>query len=101
MISAHSLHIFSYIYLEIEKESEAMSRDHHNRTRQPPSQAKEEEEEEDPLDRMLNKTGCVDLHYQVQFCMAEKKDWRLCQKEVLDFKTCMNAKNAASQRRSD
>ncbi|QQP58308.1 Coiled-coil-helix-coiled-coil-helix domain-containing protein 8 [Caligus rogercresseyi] len=64
-----------------------MSRDHHNRTRQPPSQAKEEEEEEDPLDRMLNKTGCVDLHYQVQFCMAEKKDWRLCQKEVLDFKT--------------
>nr|ADD38704.1 Coiled-coil-helix-coiled-coil-helix domain-containing protein 8 [Lepeophtheirus salmonis] len=70
-----------------------MSRDPHDRTRQAPR----DEEEEDLVDRMLNKTGCMNLHYQVQFCMAEKKDWRLCQKEVQDFKSCMNRdKNGGS-----
>lgn len=35
---------------------------HHNRTRQP----SEDDEEDDPLDRILKKSGCADLHYKVQ-----------------------------------
>lgn len=27
-----------------------------------------EKEIEDPVERMLKKTGCVELHYQVQVC---------------------------------
>lgn len=28
-----------------------------------------EEEIEDPVERMLKKTGCIELHYQVQVCL--------------------------------
>ncbi|XP_050448667.1 cytochrome c oxidase assembly factor 4 homolog, mitochondrial isoform X2 [Cataglyphis hispanica] len=48
-----------------------------------------EKEIEDPVERMLKKTGCVELHYQVQECIAEHKDWRKCQNEVKKFKECM------------
>lgn len=58
---------------------------HHNRTRQP----SEDDEEDDPLDRILKKSGCADLHYKVQFCMAEKQDWRQCQVEVKEFRECV------------
>lgn len=58
---------------------------HHNRTRQP----SEDDEEDDPLDRILKKSGCADLHYKVQFCMAEKQDWRQCQLEVKEFRECV------------
>ncbi|KAJ8919984.1 hypothetical protein NQ315_006514 [Exocentrus adspersus] len=43
----------------------------------------------DPVEEMLKKTGCVDLHYKVQECIAETKDWRKCQEPVADFKECM------------
>ncbi|GLV33765.1 uncharacterized protein CBL_11348 [Carabus blaptoides fortunei] len=39
---------------------------------------------------MLKKTGCIDLHYKVQMCIAEKQDWRQCQNEVKDFRICMD-----------
>ncbi|KAF7992106.1 hypothetical protein HCN44_001431 [Aphidius gifuensis] len=48
-----------------------------------------EEEIVDPVEQMLKKTGCIDLHYQVLECNSEKKDWRLCKKEVQEFKACM------------
>lgn len=44
---------------------------------------------EDPVERMLEKTGCIELHYQVQECIAEHQDWRKCQDEVKKFKECM------------
>ncbi|KAK9702409.1 Peptidyl-tRNA hydrolase PTH2 [Popillia japonica] len=43
----------------------------------------------DPVEEMLKKTGCIELHYKVQECMAEAQDWRKCQEHVGDFKKCM------------
>ncbi|XP_030647970.1 cytochrome c oxidase assembly factor 4 homolog, mitochondrial [Chanos chanos] len=53
----------------------------HNRSRS--------EEEDDPVDQMISKTGCAELHYAVQDCMAEHQDWRKCQSPVQNFKDCM------------
>ncbi|XP_059401198.1 cytochrome c oxidase assembly factor 4 homolog, mitochondrial [Carassius carassius] len=53
----------------------------HNRSRS--------EEEDDPLDGMISRTGCAELHYALQDCMAEHQDWRKCQTEVQKFKECM------------
>ncbi|NP_001186965.1 cytochrome c oxidase assembly factor 4 homolog, mitochondrial [Danio rerio] len=55
----------------------------HNRSRS--------EDEEDPVDTMISKTGCAELHYTLLDCMAEHQDWRKCQTEVLKFKECMSA----------
>lgn len=68
-------------------------------------------EDEDPVTLMLQKTGCINLHYKVQVregifaiftsnflikklsnsqdCMSEKGDWRKCQEVVKEFKDCM------------
>jgi len=58
-------------------------------------------DQEDPVERMLKATGCIQLHYKVQECIAETKDWRKCQKEVHEFRTCMSkhqkAKDTTSQ----
>ncbi|KAK2589053.1 hypothetical protein KPH14_001890 [Odynerus spinipes] len=43
----------------------------------------------DPVEQMLKKTGCIELHYQVQECIAETQDWRKCQDHVQKFKVCM------------
>nr|CAH7715040.1 unnamed protein product [Callosobruchus chinensis] len=44
----------------------------------------------DPVEEMLKKTGCIELHYKVQECMAETRDWRKCQDSVSNFKKCMD-----------
>ncbi|KAM8834595.1 cytochrome c oxidase assembly factor 4 homolog, mitochondrial [Synchiropus picturatus] len=49
------------------------------------------EEQDDPLDRMISRTGCAQLHYALQECMAEQQDWRLCQSHVHAFKDCMSS----------
>uniref|UniRef100_A0A671S508 Uncharacterized protein n=1 Tax=Sinocyclocheilus anshuiensis TaxID=1608454 RepID=A0A671S508_9TELE len=36
--------------------------------------------------RMISRTGCAELHYALQDCMAEHQDWRKCQTEVQKFK---------------
>ncbi|XP_052860388.1 cytochrome c oxidase assembly factor 4 homolog, mitochondrial [Anopheles cruzii] len=43
----------------------------------------------DPVERMLKNTGCIELHYKVQECIAETGDWRRCQDAVKEFKLCM------------
>jgi len=48
------------------------------------------DEEEDPLDTMLNRTGCKELHFSLQDCMAEHRDWRQCQHLVKQFRDCMS-----------
>ncbi|CAL1528647.1 unnamed protein product [Lymnaea stagnalis] len=55
-------------------------------------------EEEDPVDAMINKTGCLKLHYAVQECIGEKRDWRLCQNEVTEFRKCMEGGMKKSQK---
>ncbi|XP_012264783.1 uncharacterized protein LOC105691097 isoform X3 [Athalia rosae] len=47
------------------------------------------DEEVDPVNRMLKKTGCIELHYKVQECIADTQDWRKCQEPVQQFKNCM------------
>ncbi|XP_034033318.1 cytochrome c oxidase assembly factor 4 homolog, mitochondrial [Thalassophryne amazonica] len=49
------------------------------------------EDEDDPVDQMISRTGCADLHYAVQECMAEHQDWRACQNQVQAFKNCMTS----------
>ncbi|XP_034173426.1 uncharacterized protein LOC117601134 isoform X3 [Osmia lignaria lignaria] len=49
-----------------------------------------EQDVEDPVERMLDRTGCKELHYQVQECIAETQDWRKCQEQVKKFKVCMD-----------
>ncbi|XP_054006248.1 cytochrome c oxidase assembly factor 4 homolog, mitochondrial [Hylaeus anthracinus] len=44
---------------------------------------------EDPVEEMLKKTGCMELHYEVQECIAETQDWRKCREQVQKFKVCM------------
>uniref|UniRef100_A0A8C4Q966 Cytochrome c oxidase assembly factor 4 homolog n=1 Tax=Eptatretus burgeri TaxID=7764 RepID=A0A8C4Q966_EPTBU len=53
-----------------------------------------EEEERDPLDDILSRTGCLQLHHAVQACIAETQDWRRCQKEVSAFRDCMAAQQS-------
>lgn len=43
----------------------------------------------DPVEEMLKKTGCIELHYEVQDCISTTQDWRACQKQVQHFKQCM------------
>ncbi|XP_060519785.1 cytochrome c oxidase assembly factor 4 homolog, mitochondrial [Cylas formicarius] len=45
----------------------------------------------DPVEEMLKKTGCIELHFKVQECITETQDWRKCQKPVQNFKKCMEA----------
>lgn len=47
---------------------------------------------EDPVEQMLKRTGCIELHYKVQECVAESgSDWRKCQNEVKQFRDCMQS----------
>ncbi|XP_063836861.1 cytochrome c oxidase assembly factor 4 homolog, mitochondrial [Ostrinia nubilalis] len=45
---------------------------------------------DDPVENMLKKTGCIELHYKVQECIATTKDWRKCQTEVNEFRNCIS-----------
>lgn len=55
----------------------------------PPVRETNREDVEDPVEQMLKKTGCMELHYQLQECVAETQDWRKCQEQVQQFKSCM------------
>ena len=57
----------------------------------PPHNRSRSEDEDDPVDRMISRTGCGELHYAVQECMAEHQDWRKCQTQVQTFKDCMTS----------
>ncbi|KAK5640208.1 hypothetical protein RI129_011019 [Pyrocoelia pectoralis] len=48
----------------------------------------------DPVEEMLKKTGCIEMHYKVIECFSETKDWRKCQDVVKDFRECMNIYNS-------
>uniref|UniRef100_T1JGC2 CHCH domain-containing protein n=1 Tax=Strigamia maritima TaxID=126957 RepID=T1JGC2_STRMM len=47
------------------------------------------EDVQDPVENMINKTGCLEKHNAVQMCMFEQRDWRKCKKEVTEFKLCI------------
>lgn len=47
------------------------------------------EDDLDLVDKMLKKSGCANLHYKVQECIAETRDWRKCQSQVKEFRACI------------
>jgi hypothetical protein len=77
-----------------------MSGDPHNRKQDLERRNKSQEEDDDeddedlnPAERMLKKSGCLELHYGVQECMAEHKDWRKCKGQVNAFRDCVAKHN--------
>ncbi|XP_076360327.1 uncharacterized protein LOC143252299 [Tachypleus tridentatus] len=72
----------------------------HDRTRRPQHNIEDDEEEDDHVEKMLKKTGCLELHYAVQECMADHKDWRKCQEQVAKFRACIEAKRNAIKHES-
>ena len=53
----------------------------------------EQEEEEDPYITRIRKTGCFKQHEALQDCYYDKKDWRACKEEMLQFKQCFSKYN--------
>ncbi len=69
---------------------------HHKRTKRVVSECElanksNNDEEVDPVIEKLTKVGCLELHYQVQDCYFETKDWRQCTKQVKEFQACLKA----------
>ncbi|XP_077448706.1 cytochrome c oxidase assembly factor 4 homolog, mitochondrial [Stigmatopora argus] len=54
-------------------------------------------DDEDPVEQMISRTGCADLHEELQNCMAQHQDWRACQNHVDAFKKCMSNHHKARQ----
>ncbi|XP_044761888.1 cytochrome c oxidase assembly factor 4 homolog, mitochondrial [Coccinella septempunctata] len=54
----------------------------------------------DPVEEMLKRTGCIELHYKVQECIAETQDWRKCQLVVSEFRKCMQDYESKKQKLS-
>ncbi|XP_060558704.1 cytochrome c oxidase assembly factor 4 homolog, mitochondrial-like [Ruditapes philippinarum] len=63
-----------------------MASNTHNRKNQ--AQGDGEMNHLEAVEQRLKEAGCLELHYSVLDCMAEKKDWRQCQGQVTDFKNC-------------
>jgi len=45
--------------------------------------------EHDRVISMLEKTGCLELHFKVEDCMVENKDWRMCQDSLKKLQLCL------------
>lgn len=56
-------------------------------------------DEEDPYNARIERTGCAQENEDLQICFYDKKDWRLCAKEMQRFRQCFqsNTKNAGSR----
>ncbi|KAG9245810.1 hypothetical protein BJ878DRAFT_533667 [Calycina marina] len=46
------------------------------------------EDEPDDWDKRIYSTGCAIENTKLNDCFFEKKDWRLCKKEMEGFKSC-------------
>ena len=57
----------------------------------------DDKEEKDPLDEMLDRTGCKDIHHALQDCMYEHRDWRRCQPLVGELRQCMQKYEQSKQ----
>lgn len=47
-----------------------------------------DEDEPDDWDKRISNTGCAGENTQLNDCFFEKKDWRLCKREMEEFKAC-------------
>ncbi|OWR45825.1 salivary protein [Danaus plexippus plexippus] len=55
--------------------------------------------DDDPVESMLKKSGCLELHYKVMECINSTKDWRKCQEEVNEFRSCVSKHKESQTRR--
>lgn len=62
---------------------------HHDYARKEKTQDADDDDEHDPVEEMIKKTGCLQQHYDVQECMGEHRDWRMCQDKVKVFQACI------------
>nr|XP_061801250.1 cytochrome c oxidase assembly factor 4 homolog, mitochondrial-like [Nerophis lumbriciformis] len=69
----------------------------HDRSKKKVDVTDGDEGAEDPVERMISRTGCADLHESLQDCMAQHQDWRACQNHVGAFKKCMSDYHKARQ----
>ena len=51
------------------------------------------EEEKDSFEMAIEKSGCAKFHFALQDCYFEHNDWRMCKKEMAEFKQCNDTKN--------
>ncbi|XP_061559088.1 cytochrome c oxidase assembly factor 4 homolog, mitochondrial [Phycodurus eques] len=70
---------------------------HDRSAKKMPGASDDDGEAEDPVEQMISRTGCADLHEALQDCMAEHQDWRACQSHVGAFKKCMRDYHKARQ----
>ncbi|KAH8596021.1 hypothetical protein B0O99DRAFT_686071 [Bisporella sp. PMI_857] len=47
-----------------------------------------DDDEPDEWDKRIANTGCAMENMKLNDCFFEKKDWRLCKKEMDQFKSC-------------
>ncbi|KAF2016208.1 hypothetical protein BU24DRAFT_422559 [Aaosphaeria arxii CBS 175.79] len=52
------------------------------------SQAAIDDDEPDDWDKRIFSTGCSDENAKLTDCYYEKKDWRVCKKEMEIFREC-------------
>lgn len=45
-------------------------------------------DDDDPYIARIKRSGCFSHHEKLQDCYFEKKDWRECRKEMMEFKQC-------------
>lgn len=56
-----------------------------------------DDDDMDPVEKHLSKVGCLNLHYAVQECMFDNKDWRKCQEQVHEFRKCIENSKKQNQ----
>ena len=55
-------------------------------------------EEEDPYESAIERSGCARHHHALQDCYLEHGDWRKCQREMQEFRECVDKQNKRKQR---
>ncbi|KAF2797409.1 hypothetical protein K505DRAFT_322604 [Melanomma pulvis-pyrius CBS 109.77] len=58
-----------------------------------------DDDEPDEWDKRIFSTGCSDENMKLTDCYYEKKDWRVCKKEMEIFKECW--KRHGNDKRTD
>ncbi|KAF3158319.1 hypothetical protein TWF106_005906 [Orbilia oligospora] len=49
---------------------------------------KDDSRDDDEWDIRIQKTGCAWENENLQICFDKNKDWRVCQKQLQEFKNC-------------
>lgn len=50
-----------------------------------------QEEEVDEWEERVERSSCAKFHYALQECYSTHGDWRQCQREMAEFRECMDA----------